>query len=290
MATSFGKLEEFDPSSGEDWIQYVERMEFYFAANGVTDASKQQAILLSTIGAQAYKVLRNLISPSTPTEKSFKELVEAMTKYFYPPLSEIVQRFKFNTRVRKPGESIATYIAELCTLSQYCNFGETLELMLHDRILCGINDAQTQKCLLAEKNLTYAKAREIALALETALQGSKDIQSSMPQDPVHKVSQQQAASGSSVQCFRCGGTNHKAPQCRFKDSVCSYCNKKGHLARACRSKQSGLKDKLPTHLGAEELEEHDDEYSSYTVQEARANNASTDPYLEDKCQANSNGD
>ena len=86
MATSFGKLEEFDPSSGEDWIQYVERMEFYFVANGVTDTGKQQAILLSTIGAQAYKVLPNLISPSTPTEKSFKDLVEAMTKHFCPPL------------------------------------------------------------------------------------------------------------------------------------------------------------------------------------------------------------
>jgi len=47
--------------------------------------------------------------------------------------------------------------------------------MLHDRIVCGISDVQTQKRLLAKKNLTYAKAREIALALETALQGSKDI-------------------------------------------------------------------------------------------------------------------
>ena len=43
MATSFGKFKEFDSSSGEDWIQYVERMEFYFAANGVTYASKQHA-------------------------------------------------------------------------------------------------------------------------------------------------------------------------------------------------------------------------------------------------------
>ena len=131
-------------------------MEFYFVANGVTDTGKQRAILLSTM---AYKVLRNLIFPSTPTEKSFKELVEAMTKHFCPPPSEIVQRFKFNTRLRKPGESVAIYIAELRALSQYCNFGETLELMLHDRIVCGIKDAQTQKRLLAEKNLTYTQAR-----------------------------------------------------------------------------------------------------------------------------------
>jgi len=181
-----GKLEEFDLNSGEDWTQYIERMEFYFLANSITDTDKEQAILLSTIGAQAYKVLRNLISPSAPSEKSFKQLVQTMTKHFCPPPSEIVQRFKFNT-------------------SQYCKFGETLESML-STIVCGINDAQR---LLAEKNLTYANAREIALALESAVQGTKDIQSSLPQYPVHTVSQQSAATGSSIKCFRCGRTNHK---------------------------------------------------------------------------------
>ena len=44
MATSFGKLEEFDPTLGDDWIQYVEWMEFYFLAIGVTNTDKQRAI------------------------------------------------------------------------------------------------------------------------------------------------------------------------------------------------------------------------------------------------------
>ena len=131
--------------------------------------------------------------------------------------------------------------------------------MLRDRIVRGINDAQTQKCLLAKKNFTYAKAREIASALETALQGSKDIQSSLAQDPVYKVSQQQTVLGISVQCFCCSVTNHKAPQCQFKDAVYSYFKKKEHLAKTCCSKQSGLKDRLLTHLVAEESVEHDDE-------------------------------
>ena len=100
MATSLGKLEEFDLISGDDCIQYVERMEFYFLANGVTETDKQRAILLSSTGAQAYKILRNFISPSTPMEKSFKQMVEVMKKHFCPSPSEIVQRFKFNTRVR----------------------------------------------------------------------------------------------------------------------------------------------------------------------------------------------
>ena len=28
MSATFGKLEEFDTAIGEDWIQYIERMEY----------------------------------------------------------------------------------------------------------------------------------------------------------------------------------------------------------------------------------------------------------------------
>ena len=176
MATSFGKLDEFDPGSDKDWTQYVERMEYYFLAIEIMSSDKKRALLISAMGAKSYKLLRNLITPAAPSDKSFRELVEALTKHFCPPPSKIVQQFKFNTRVRKPGESVANYIAELQALFQYCNFGGTLELMFKDRIVCGINDVQTQKRLLVEKDLTFAKAKEIALGLQSAVQGARDIQ------------------------------------------------------------------------------------------------------------------
>ena len=56
MATSYGKLDEFDPASGKDWTQYIEQMEYYLA-NGITSADKQRAVLISTMGAKAYKTL-----------------------------------------------------------------------------------------------------------------------------------------------------------------------------------------------------------------------------------------
>jgi len=64
MATSYGKLDEFDMTSGEDWIQYIERMEYYFLANGILSSDKQQAVLISAMGAKAYTILRNLITPN----------------------------------------------------------------------------------------------------------------------------------------------------------------------------------------------------------------------------------
>ena len=126
-------------------------MDYCFLANAISSSEKPQTALISAMGAKAYKVLWNLINSGTSSNKSFKELVE----HFCPPPSEIVQRFKFNTHVRKPGESVANYIGELQALSQLCNLGDTLELMLRIRIVCGINDSHIQKHLLIEKELTY---------------------------------------------------------------------------------------------------------------------------------------
>ena len=161
MAVSFGKLEEFDTKNGDDWVQYIERMEHYFLANKITDVLKQHSILISSMGQKAYKIFRNIIDPDKPTNVSFKNLVSAMTSHFSPPPSEIVQRFRFNSRVRKQGETVAAYIAELRALSEYCNYGDTLDSMLHDRLVCGINDVQIQKRLLAEDKSTFKKALDI---------------------------------------------------------------------------------------------------------------------------------
>ena len=121
----------------------------------------------------------SLISPAKPNDKSFGQLVEAMRGHLCPLPSEIVQHYKFNSRIWQDGESVAVYVSELRVLAQYCNFGETLEVMLRDRIVCGINDQQTQKKLLAEKTLSFDRALEIALAVESATKEARDITSRM---------------------------------------------------------------------------------------------------------------
>ena len=43
-----GKIGEFQPSV-EDWMQYAERLEFFFAANGITTAEKKRATFLAVV-------------------------------------------------------------------------------------------------------------------------------------------------------------------------------------------------------------------------------------------------
>ena len=82
------------------------------------------------MGEKAYKLMRSLISPAKPNDKSFGQLVEAMRGHLCPSPSEIVQCYKFNSRIQQDGESVAVYVSELRALAQYCNFRETLEVML----------------------------------------------------------------------------------------------------------------------------------------------------------------
>ena len=107
----------------------------------------------------------DLVAPAKLGDKTFDELKNIVHDHNRPKPSEVVQRFRFNTRVRQNHESVSTYVSQLRHLSQDCNFGETLNLMLRDRLVCGINNDRIQRWLLAKKDLTFDKALEVATAM-----------------------------------------------------------------------------------------------------------------------------
>ena len=86
------------------------------------------------------------------------------------------ERFLFNSRNRKLNENISNYMVEVRRLSQYCECGDSLEEMLCDRLVCGVNHKRTQQRLLSEgASLTLQKALDIALLLESAIRQATAI-------------------------------------------------------------------------------------------------------------------
>ena len=73
-----GKIEHFQ--IGEDWESYEERLQQYFKASRITNEEKQVAVFLTVIGSQLYKLLRNLVSPSKPAEKTYEQLTSCSDK------------------------------------------------------------------------------------------------------------------------------------------------------------------------------------------------------------------
>ena len=104
--TTHGSIGEFD-GTRENWKSYTERLQQYFTANDVAAAEKQRAILLSACGASTYQLIRNLVAPDAPTDKTFAELVDIVKTHHQPPPSVTVQRFNFHSRSRRTGESVS---------------------------------------------------------------------------------------------------------------------------------------------------------------------------------------
>ena len=76
---------------------------------------------------------------------------------------------------RKMGESVSQYMAELRRLSQYYEYGDSLDSMLRDCLVCGINHDCTQQRLLSEgANLSLQKVMDISLSPESAITSSSD--------------------------------------------------------------------------------------------------------------------
>ena len=65
---AIGRLDKFQVGK-EDFDCYMDRMEQYFIANSIAD-EKQIAVFLTAISGPTYKLLRILLSPATPKDKS----------------------------------------------------------------------------------------------------------------------------------------------------------------------------------------------------------------------------
>lgn len=233
----FGKVEAFDPES-ENWNRYVDRLEFYFEANEVTEAKTKRAILLSVCGSTLYGIIMDLIAPSKPTDVDYKNLVKRVGEHFNPKPNEIVERFKFHSCTKAQGEAVSSYVVKLKHQATHCGFGATLEERLRDQFVWGVGCEQIQRRLLAIPDLTWQSALDKAIALEAADKGAQTLQPTAQVNQVENpgVSSQKRQSTRSVICYRCGD-GHTADSCRFKEAVCHYCKKVGHIARVCRRRK-----------------------------------------------------
>ena len=248
MSLFHGHIGEFN-GSAEDWTVYEERLQYYFVANDVTSEEKKKAIFLSVCGPATYRLIRSLVAPAQPNSKSYADLVQLVRDHYQPKPSPIVMRFRFNSCIREQGESVASYIARLRQLTEHCEYGATLEDMLRDKLVCGIADERLQRRLLVEPSLSFEKALKLAQAYESAEENAKVLQQSQTSSSTAEVhstrtdkSRQQPRQ--MTVCYRCGG-QHLSSRCRFRAVDCRRCGKRGHIARACKSKAAKSEPPAP---------------------------------------------
>lgn len=87
MAVQIGRLDEYNDAK-EDFESYLERTEQWVRANEIRDEKKVCAFL-SVIGADAYRLLNNLVSPTVPSAMTYPELVRALSTHYKPAAKKI---------------------------------------------------------------------------------------------------------------------------------------------------------------------------------------------------------
>ena len=86
-----------------------------------------------------------------------------------------MQRHKFFSRFRQQGESVSTFMSELIAQAEFSTFGTSLDVMLHDRLVCGVNESRIQRRLPSEPDLTLQTLMQIVLGMESAAQNARTL-------------------------------------------------------------------------------------------------------------------
>ena len=93
------------------------------------------------------------------------------------------------------------FVVELKKLSEHCEFGDSLDNMLRDRLVYGLQDVKVQRRLLAEGKLTFTKAFELAQVAELTDKNVADLQRLQTPEAVHAVKRSGSPSQNSC-CIR----------------------------------------------------------------------------------------
>ena len=243
----------------------------------------QRGIFLSSIGAETYTLLKDLVAPAKPKDKTYEQLKDALLSHLKPKRLVISERFRFHSRKQKEQETVTHFAAAVSHLATTCQFsGDCLQEMLRDRFVCGLRHAATQKKLLTEEKLTYEKAVQIALSFERAETDAAELQvpsgTGQPSEllPVRKADTKAKAGDRealrSVVCFRCGRRGHEPARCKFLHATCFECRGTGHIAPVCRAggKKHRSNEKCGKPQKAYQVEEtSDEETNCFQIQSVR---------------------
>ena len=250
----------------EEFDSYLARINLFFTANEIKD-DKKVASFLTLGGPKIYALTKSLLSPKDPASCSFKEITDALKAHYKPRVIVIYERYKFYSRSQKSGESVADFVAAIKALAHSCEFGTGLNDMLRDRFVMGLSNEITQHTLLAEADLTFARAVEVATAREAAIRDAQAMGSTGGTGTVHHLnkkynaksnvsmskSKNKSKSNSNVSTNAYKGSNssssnnpktpcsgcgclHWKKDCPFKSAECHLCKKLDTL-RKCVLKQ-----------------------------------------------------
>jgi transposase InsO family protein len=262
--SSIPALHAFD-SRTSTWQSYRDRVSFYFKANRIDTDDDKKALFLWAVGDTTYNLLESLVSPRSLTndETKFMELIKLLDVHYDTTKNIMTSTYDFYTCYQKPGQTFSEWKAELCEKLRHCGFttsglkDKPQDRALRDMYVIGIKSQKIRQALLKEQDPDVEKTEKIIQLAErlqddirhfgtpvddtdyTVAKVHNHQQKQQKQHQQHKQHQQQNKlfeKNELKPCDTCGSTKHFRSTCKYRNFICNFCKKTGHLQRVCRKK------------------------------------------------------
>ncbi len=122
----------------KNWHKWEQRFNLYLTASALVDEfeSRQIAVLLHCIGEEALDIYNSLVTEyEDPQHKKLSEVLAAFRKYCAPRKNTVFERHQFWAYTFSKQVGIDKFITELRNKARTCEFGETEDLMIRDKIV-----------------------------------------------------------------------------------------------------------------------------------------------------------
>lgn len=239
----------FDPQV-ESISEFVERFKIFNSeslAKAGANEQKKAAIFIKCLPVDVITNLQRRMKPIKLSEATYDDILKKITSQFLVKKSLVGAAVQFLNRKQQSSETIEVFAKIINDLADACEYSDCCrDRLLRDTFISGLQSSAIMKSLLPKAdNLTFNECIERAKFLEQVTFDAEDMQSvtsyKLNSQPRYEK-QNTFTVPSSYICIRCSAAGkHIASKCPCINLICKQCQKKGHIAKACRT------SKLPAH-------------------------------------------
>ena len=226
-----------------------------------------KALFLHTLGSDGLAIVNGL---ELGAGHAVTDIITALDNHFIGQVNETYERFVFNTRDQREGESFEEYINCLRQLIKTCNYTPNIsDSLLRDRLVLGIKNKKCREELIQDGQLTLKTCIDKCRAAESSVEQLKSmggveaeahaVQHKKKKDfkAKHRDSKEKSRK-KDIKCKFCGRLHEMIKEkCPAYGDTCSFCDGKNHWERVCLKKKHQEKAHM---IGQQDSDTDSDEY------------------------------
>ena len=141
-----------------NWSKFKKQLTVFLKASGATKLSDEQKanILLNFLGSEGNELLESA-GLSAEEESKYDAIIAKLDQICKAEVNLLYERHCFYSRNQKQGEPFYDFVMDVKKLAKSCEFGDSLNALIRDRLVFGVFDKSLQLKLIKEKNPSLEK-------------------------------------------------------------------------------------------------------------------------------------